>query len=117
MILVLFGAILPDIDNTKSKIGKRFKLVGFLFAHRGIFHSIFAIIVFTFLLSLITESYLAFGLGYLSHLVADSLTVAGISFFYPLSSKRIRGFIKTGSVIEWIIFAIVLLYTVKYILQ
>ncbi len=104
IILVLFGSALPDIDQPKSKIGKKFKIIAFLFKHRGIFHSVFMALIISFGFYLFTGYFSAFLLGYLSHLIADALTVTGIAFLYPFSNKRVRGFIKTGSIMENLVF-------------
>lgn len=115
MALILLGAIFPDIDNVKSTIGK-FALIGFFFEHRGLFHSLLIAAALSLLLALFTDVYYAFALGYLTHLAADALTPMGVGFLYPFSNKRVRGFIKTGSLLEHILFIILLLCIVIYIL-
>ncbi len=119
IILVLFGSALPDIDQPKSQVGKNFKIIGWLFKHRGIFHSIFMALLISFGFYFLTGYFSAFLLGYLSHLITDALTVAGVSFFYPISNFKIRGFIKTGSLAENLMFSafiVGIIYTLIYIL-
>jgi len=119
MILVLFGSAVPDIDHPNSKIGKNFKIIGWLFKHRGIFHSVFMALLISSALYFFTGYFSAFLLGYLSHLVADAMTISGIAFLYPLSRKKIRGFIKTGSLSENLMFSafvVGIIYTLIYIL-
>lgn len=119
MILVLSGSAVPDIDQPNSKIGKNFKIIGWLFRHRGIFHSVFMALLISSALYFFTGYFSAFLLGYLSHLVTDSFTVSGIAFLYPLSNKKVRGFIKTGSMSENLMFSAFvtgIIYTLIYIL-
>jgi inner membrane protein len=106
IVLVMFASLLPDIDHPDSKIGSKVKIVGFLFEHRGFFHSLIATILF----SVLAYSFLgmiglqAVAIGYLSHLFADSLTREGIMFLYPLTKRRMNGIFKTGSIAEYVIF-------------
>ena len=103
-----------DIDENESYIGRRIKplssAIEFLFKHRGIFHSIFmALLIF---LGFWQFGYIQYGygffVGYLSHLIADGLTVEGVRIFYPLSRLTVRGFARTNGIFEKIFFALVL---------
>jgi inner membrane protein len=101
-------SILPDIDETKSKISHKFKilskLINILLGHRGLIHSLWiCILLYFFLLFFSKEIALAASLGYLSHLILDSFTVMGVNLFWPFP-LRLRGIIKTGSWIENLIF-------------
>lgn len=105
-LIFLFSAILPDIDTTKSVIGRRlwpFSAILTLFVrHRGFLHTVWVpSIVF---LSACTTDYAilgsAFALGYLTHIAADAMTEEGVSFFQPLWKRHFRGFIKTGGKLE-----------------
>lgn len=118
IIIMLIASALPDIDSYKSKLGKKIKPVSFLInillGHRGIFHSPFLPILVSLLIMLINyEIAAAFFIGYISHLVLDSLTPKGIMIFYPFSKKRTKGLIRTGSLWENIFFfiLIILCYT------
>lgn len=94
--LTVFASILPDIDHTKSLIGKLFfpisKWLSVKFGHRTITHSLLFFIACT-VLFLFSEkvffnssSYtLIFSFALLSHLVLDMLTVQGIPLFYPFA--------------------------------
>ena len=114
MIILVLASSFPDIDSDKSKIGRRFpifsKLINLFFGHRGIFHSIFPplILLFTFWYFDLFYIGLAIFIGYLTHLIADSITLEGINFLYPFSSFRIKGLIRTGSLIESLLFFILL---------
>lgn len=106
VLLIVFGALFPDIDHPKSKISQIFKylvpiVVFYLIyttykilyvslalavislfllyllrpRHRGWIHSLFALGLFSLIVYLLTKSvYYAsiFGLGYFSHLLADT---------------------------------------------
>ena len=116
MIMVLLGSALPDIDHPESKVGKRVKIIGFLFEHRGFFHSIFAALIL-YLVLLSFSSFAAYSvyitglvMGYLSHILIDAITKEGIMPFHPLSRFRLNGFIRTGKVLEYIILVLLILF-------
>ncbi|MBW3020557.1 metal-dependent hydrolase, partial [Candidatus Woesearchaeota archaeon] len=106
--LCLIGSFSPDIDHPKSKVGQWFKPIGWLFEHRGFFHSIFPII-FLIILSNINPLFVPFMIGYLSHILIDMTTKQGILFVHPFINIRISGFIRTGSFLETIIFLVITL--------
>ncbi len=113
IVVLLIASALPDIDSYKSKLGKKIKpisfLINILLGHRGIFHSPFLLILISMVIAIINiEIAAAFFIGYLSHLVLDSLTPEGVMFFYPFSKKRTKGFIRTGSLWENIFFILLL---------
>ena len=109
-IIVLVSSFIVDIDSTRSKAGKKLWMlsypINFLFRHRGLFHSLLLWIVVVFLISLVSKYWIAVLIGVLSHLILDSLTKQGINFFYPLTFK-VKGFIKTGGILEWIVFVLI----------
>ncbi len=119
-IVVLAGA-LPDIDLPNSKIGSKIKplskLLNLIFGHRGFLHSIFMplILLVVFYYFKILEYGLAFFIGYLSHLIADSLSYEGLKLFSPISNFRVRGFIKVGGLFEYILFIVLLALSFLYI--
>ncbi len=112
--ILLIASVLPDIDCYNSKVGRKIKpisfLINILLGHRGIFHSPFLLILVSMIIAIINiEIAAAFFVGYLSHLVLDSLTPGGVMFFYPFSRKRIKGIIKTGSLWENIFFFVLII--------
>lgn len=112
--ILLIASALPDIDSYKSKLGKKIKPISFLIniflGHRGIFHSPFFLILTSMLIAIINQEIAsAFFIGYLSHLILDSLTPEGVMFFYPFSKKRTKGPIRTGSLFENIFFILLLI--------
>jgi len=112
--LVLLGSILPDIDEGNSKITKWTGLLGKVISlfsrHRGFFHSLFFVILATLVVRMVGGYYYAWGLflGLMGHLCSDGLTKAGVNFFCPFSRFEVRGWVKTGSVGETVIQAVVL---------
>jgi inner membrane protein len=120
-LVVIFAGSLPDIDLPKSKIGKKVKplsmILNFLFGHRGILHSIFVpfavLLMFYYFKHL--EVGLAFFIGYLSHLIGDSLSYEGLSMFNPVSKFRIRGFVRVGGIFEYLIFLVLLALSFLFI--
>lgn len=111
MAILLFAGILPDIDHAGSKIGRWFKPIGWIFEHRGFFHSALGTIALTIAVYLITKNITyatAFILGYTSHLLADAITDSGIMFLHPFSKRRFAGFFRTGSFFEHIFLFVVL---------
>ncbi len=116
-VVFLIASIIPDIDSPNSKIGKRFKFLGLIFNHRGFFHSILALFLFSFLIYFFDFNLaLAFFLGYSLHLLIDSFTKQGIYLFFPLSLKKSKGNIKVGSLLEKIIFMMLLFFAIALFL-
>ena len=113
MMIILIGSIFSDIDHPKSKLGKKIKIIGFLFEHRGFFHSFIFLILIDTILFLFLKEYLiliyAFNIGFISHLIADIANNMGIMPFHPFSKFRISGFIKTGALLETLLFFVLIL--------
>ena len=123
LLVVLFFSLFPDIDESKSKIGRKNKIlsktINFFFGHRGIFHTIY-IPTLLFLILILLNIKIIIGIavliGYLSHLFLDAVTRQGIRPFYPLYNERINGFIKTNSLFEKIFFLIVVALVIYLVL-
>ncbi len=89
--LIIFGSVLPDIDEENSYIGRRFMLISTItstiFKHRTITHYlIFALaIAFTgFFLPDYKYIFYSIAIGVLLHDCGDMLTKGGITgFFFP----------------------------------
>ncbi len=91
----LLTCLLPDIDHPKSTLGQRFRWlsqpIARAFGHRGFTHSLLAVAGAVLLLQLkVTSQWVIPGdvfqglvLGYLSHIVADMLTPAGVPLLWP----------------------------------
>lgn len=111
--LCILGSLIPDVDHENSKINKLFPLTKWVpkfFKHRGIFHTIFPVILIYLLFKSANADIIGFPLaiGYLSHLVSDSLTESGINFLHPVSRFHMAGFVKTNTIMEFIVFGVVL---------
>lgn len=116
IVTVCFASVIPDIDSSESKVGRRIKPLSWLIektiGHRNLFHSIFPLIIiavtfFYFLDWNVAGTALLIGYG--SHLFIDMFTYMGIALFHPLHSRRITGFVKTGGITDHILFFLFLL--------
>jgi len=114
VIFFFFATVFVDIDSTKSKIGNFWFLRPFqwFISHRGMIHSLMFGVILSFIFFLIYPAAgIGFFLGYLLHLILDMFTREGICLFWPLWNKKISLFpIKAGSLVEEIIFVLVLLF-------
>ena len=120
IILFMLFSLLPDIDQVKSKISEKVKplawLINFFIGHRGLMHSIWTPIILYLLLFLIRiDIAIAVSFGYLSHLLLDCFTISGVRLLWPWK-KRLKGFIKTGSWIEYLVFIAFLILDVYFLL-
>jgi inner membrane protein len=85
------GALLPDVDTPTSTIGRLTtplaRALERRFGHRTVTHSVLGLALATApvapLAWLNPQWPLAFGLGYLSHLLIDCANKAGVPLFYP----------------------------------
>lgn len=114
LLFLLFFSIFPDIDEKDSKISRKTRWISWpirlFFRHRGFFHSFFFPLLLFILFYFLDLGFLGLGIliGYLSHLFLDMLTISGLKFF----GKRYKGFIKTGSFFELLIFTVFLVLDV-----
>jgi membrane-bound metal-dependent hydrolase YbcI (DUF457 family) len=108
LFVSVIATLIPDLDSKNSKLGKKkvFRIFNLFMKHRGIVHSfIFLLVLSIIILILWKEILLPFVLGYALHLITDSFTRQGTRIFYPFK-MRVKGIIKTGGIIELIIFFI-----------
>jgi inner membrane protein len=125
--LTLFGALLADIDHPTSTFGKRVRFISYplslIFGHRGITHSLIAIIALTYSAFQISKSqiglegsylYLVIPIivGYLSHLFADILTPSGVPLLYPNRRRFSIPIIRNGAV-EFIVYSLSLILSIQ----
>lgn len=139
-VAALIGATFPDIDNIASRAWK-FNLTPWeddltrhsLEGHRNLSHSIIGLVTLTLLLGWVLHAIKltnllvypiqeAFALGYISHLLTDSLTRDGVPWFYPIDFhlgfppiKKLR--IKTGGILEKVAVFPLLLFLTIWILH
>ena len=90
LAVVVFASILPDIDHTKSLIGKVFfpisRYINRKWGHRTITHSLMFLVLMTMIANLVFmdgDMVTLFGIGYVSHLFLDMITIQGVPLFYP----------------------------------
>ena len=116
IIISIFFTLLPDIDESSSKIGRKARPISCLLKHRGFFHSMWIPLILVFILYLFSiEMSLAVFIGYFSHLLLDSFTKQGIKFVYPFR-WRVSGFAKTGGLFEKILFIVLVVLIIVMIL-
>ena len=127
LTLSCVGSLLPDIDHPASKISRSVKQFGLpfqLFAHRGLTHSLVAVIALSLLMVFLQVQLIhaiALVAGYVSHLLADSLTKSGIRLWWPLQkrfrlvNKRLT--IQTGGPVDWLIGIASLVLAVVVLIQ
>lgn len=105
-VVALAATLIPDIDTSHSKLGKRkiFRFLQFFVKHRGIVHSFTFLFVISILIYLFNPI-LVFPLvlGYGLHLLADAFTVEGIMPFHPLKLV-FSGKIRVGKKAELFVF-------------
>jgi inner membrane protein len=99
----LIGALLPDIDHPKSWLGRRLPLLSLplsaIFGHRGITHSLLAVVGVVWALQQALTQWNAIhhghwhwvgvgvAVGYLSHLLGDFATHGGVPWLWPFKKR------------------------------
>lgn len=113
---LLIGSVLPDIDETRSWLGRRIPvlstLVKMLFGHRGLTHSgLVLLLMGVGMMSVQSEFFQALFIGVILHIAADFFSAGGIPLLYPFSRKRSQiALYRTGSWSEHLIFAAAIAY-------
>ena len=88
LLPLLLGSILPDIDSSRTLVGRLLNPISHFiykrFAHRTITHS-WVPLLFLLSLYLITREHfvLFFLIGYASHIFLDMFNTSGVAFLYP----------------------------------
>lgn len=106
LALAALGALLPDIDHPHSWVGRRVPWLSWPLAavlgHRGVTHSLVAIALGLVVLLAGGAGWLTAPIvvGYLSHLVADALTPAGVPLLWPSPRVFSARLFQTGSLLE-----------------
>jgi inner membrane protein len=120
VLVFTFASVLPDIDSHESLLGSKIKPLSFLFeiifGHRGFLHSIWVPLGLFALLWYL--GFFAIGLaalmGYVLHLIMDSMTMGGVKFF---GIKKFSGFLKTGDLVESFLFFVLVLVLIWKIIK
>lgn len=120
IVIAVATAMVVDIDNIRSSIGQKLepyaRALNFLFKHRGLLHSIWPpLLLFLLLININKIMAIAVVVGYLSHLILDSLTIEGISLFWPIKYK-IKGFVRVGGITEQVIIVLTFLALVYIVI-
>ena len=114
---ILLATAFVDIDIKNSKFGNRWYLrpLQWVTRHRGVFHSLFLGLLLSLILGGV-NLWAGFGffVGYVSHLFLDCLTYFGVALFWPFS-WRIKGFVKSGGVVEDVVFVLLLLVDIFWV--
>lgn len=97
---VVLGSVLPDWDL-------KFKIKHRTVTHWVIWPALLACVPYPFAR--------AVALGWGLHILADCLTVEGLDPFWPIR-YRLRGFIRTGSVLEYVTLGALFVLTGVYFL-
>lgn len=119
-IVVIFFTLLPDIDEDQSTMGKKIwpisTFIEKFLGHRGILHSLLIpiLLYIAFYIFGLQVYGIAAAIGYTSHLIMDAITSCGIHPVWPLPF-RIHGPIRTGSVLEHLVFIIIVLFILLFI--
>jgi inner membrane protein len=102
LVALLLGTLLPDIDSTRSFLGSKVPVFGWVFRHRGLFHSLPLMAVLAYITYAIAGKIIAisFSIGFVLHLALDSLTREGTTPFFPFEF-RIRGPFGTGGLMDY----------------
>ena len=113
---------MPDIDSSHSKVGRKLwpisALIELILGHRGIMHSIFIpliILGFSWYYGYLWIGYAAAG-GYTVHLLTDAMTRGGVSFLGPFG-HRSKGILRTGGILEAILFLALFALLLKLVLS
>jgi inner membrane protein len=103
------SALVPDLDDPDSIIGRTFPVISWItnktIGHRGPLHSILGAGIF-FVLILITLkfNFALLGLvGYLSHMIMDSLNPPGVPWLWPIKTHFRIPLIAVGGFMERLI--------------
>ena len=102
--LFVLLSLLPDIDKHTSFLGKKMKIISFIFEkmfkHRGIFHSLWVSIVLYIVLA--RFGYGLAAIGYLGHVVLDMLNKKGVRLLWPFI--RVKGLFLYGKIGDTVLF-------------
>lgn len=87
--LLALGSLLPDIDHSKSKVGRLVPPISYIMKHRAWYtHSIVGAFILPLPFLFFGRTYyFIIALGCLGHVIGDTLTVMGTRLIYPISNK------------------------------
>lgn len=120
--IAVIASLVPDIDTPKSTVGRLVPFVSYplaLAGHRSITHSLAGAALLAIPV-LIAQEYantnllIPFLIGYLSHLLLDLLTPQGCPLLWPLPLHIKIPLVATGGILEIIITAALVVFTVSF---
>jgi inner membrane protein len=120
IVATAFGALLPDIDEPHSYIGRKLSFISELLKalnlkHRTFTHSIFFSLIIAVLGYLINPVLYFVAFGSFMHLLEDMITNSGVSLFYPFYKKRIGiRLFDTATLAEYLFTTIIVIATICY---
>lgn len=109
LTISMFSTLLPDIDHSHSYISKSYWGVfsGAILKtthHRGWTHSLVGAGIFSFIFAILLLIFgsspiysIVFFLGYVAHLISDSLNPTGVNWLWPKNGNFRINLVKTGS--------------------
>lgn len=87
LLAVALGSLLPDIDSKKSTLGRHAPFVEEWLGHRGVTHTIWALLILGFVVWILPDPIQLFGwflfMGYALHIFCDWLSRGGVDLLYP----------------------------------
>lgn len=99
-IFAFVGGLVPDFDVRTRKY------------HRKVFHNIWMLIILLaigFFIGIFDRlAAIIFSIGFLSHLIADSLTHRGIMPLWPMKRPKFNGPLRTGKLGEYLLIIVLL---------
>ncbi len=126
-LLVMLGALLPDIDSPESSFGRLMPVISkplhSLLGHRTVTHSLLAIVLLYCCLAVSPTWHLyakTISLGFISHIIGDMLIGSnGVALFWPFKQKVSLNPLgmKVGGAGEYLVFNILLVAIVIQALQ
>lgn len=121
MLALWVGAVLPDIDEPESYIGRRTRgisdLIHLIFGHRGITHTLLFVCIFaiTFVPLTYKIGHVEIGfwlvVGSFLHIFEDSFSNSGVKWLLPFTDKTYHiPIYSTGSLVEFLIGIVALIF-------
>lgn len=110
LLIAGVSSLLPDIDHPSSAFGRVVPFISYpisaIFGHRGITHSLFAIVAGVVALYIYSGQVWFMPpliIGYLSHIFGDLVCNSGVPLFWPRKDKIAFPLFSTGGVLEFFI--------------
>ncbi len=110
------SALLPDLDSPNSKLGRLVPIIPSVLSvtvgHRGALHSFLGALGVSLAVTMLVkmwyactflELFLLILVGYMTHLLLDSLTNSGCPLFWPIKIRIRLPILNTGGLIERLI--------------